>query len=53
VKFTVLRDAYTDASGVLDLRARTHAGSTFVRFTFKERDNGRVDREILDSMHLI
>jgi hypothetical protein len=53
VKFTVFRDAYADATGVLDLRAATHTGSTFVRFTFKERDNGKVDREILDSMHLL
>jgi len=53
VQFTVFRDAYADASGVLDLRAKTRTGSTFVRLTFKERDSGKVDREILDSMHLI
>lgn len=53
VQFAVFRDAYADASGVLDLRAKTRTGSTFVRFTFKERDSGKVDREILDSMHLI
>jgi hypothetical protein len=52
VKFTVFRDAYTDATGILDLRARTHEGSTTVRLTFKEHDSGQVDREILDSMHL-
>lgn len=52
VKFTVFRDAYADATGVLDLLTTTHTGSTFVRFTFKERESGMVDREILDSMHL-
>jgi hypothetical protein len=52
VKFTVFRDAYADATGVLDLLATTHTGSTVVRLTFREHDNGKVDREILDSMHL-
>jgi hypothetical protein len=52
VRFTVFRDAYADATGVLDLLATTHIGSTLVRFTFKEHDSGKVDREVLDSMHL-
>jgi hypothetical protein len=50
VRFEVFRDQYIDTTGVLDLQATTPIGKTFVRITFGASDNGRIGREILDSM---
>jgi hypothetical protein len=52
IKFSVFRDQSVDSSGVLNLVAKIPTAKVYVRCTFSPHDNGRLCREILDSMHL-